>query len=247
MRTLLLWSGFLGPAILVFACSSSSSGLTGGPNDGNGSDASDATASSSGGSSGSNGSSGSSSASFGGSSSSGMGTGTGACKTGVYMGTFSCLFYFGSDAGLGQAPDSGGVGPITGTMSFMLTQDISSHGELSTTDTASGSFDATTGLFIAAAADLSGTLDCSLGKFDGQLLNGEYGFNLGGMPAPDPNNKFQGPLNSDYNGTTATFVNGQWSMNIAGEGPCIGTWTASYAGPLDGGAEAAAPADASGD
>src|ERR1019366_4823647 len=101
----------------------------------------------------------------------------------------------------------------------------------------------TTGLFIAAAADLSGTLDCSLGKFDGQLLNGEYGFNLGGMPAPDPNNKFQGPLNSDYNGTTATFVNGQWSMNIAGEGPCIGTWTASYAGPLDGGAGA----DASGE
>ena len=70
--------------------------------------------------------------------------GTGTCQTGLYSGTFSCLFYYGIDAGIGEAPDSGGVGPITGSMSFKLTQDISSKGELQTTDTASGTFNART-------------------------------------------------------------------------------------------------------
>src|ERR1019366_7971733 len=191
-----------------------------------------------------------SSSSFGnGGTSSGTSLGTGVCETGFYSGTFSCFFFYGIDAGIGEAPDSGGIGPITGTMSFKLTQDVSSHGELETTDTASGTFDAATGLFIAADADLSGTLDCTQGKFTGQLVNGEYGFNIGGMPIPDPNNRFQGPLVADYNGSTSTFVNGQWSMMVAGEGPCIGSWTAAYAGPLDGGVDGAppSPADASRD
>jgi hypothetical protein len=240
------WSILAGAAALAFACSSSSKGLSGGTSGDDGSDGGTPSGSSSGSTSGAGGSS---SASFSGSGSSGS-VGTGSCQTGVYSGTFSCLFYYGVDASIGDAPDSGGVGPITGTLSFQLTQDVSSHGELATTDTASGTFLAATGLFLAAQADLSGTLDCSAGTFQGQLLNGEYGFNIGGAPLPDPNNKFQGPLVSNYNGATSTFVGGQWSMVIAGEGPCIGSWTASYAGPLDAGAvdgAAAAATDASSD
>jgi hypothetical protein len=248
MGTLFRWSGLIGAAALAFACGSSSSGgLNGNDTSGDGSDAS-TTGSSGGGSGSGSGGGGSSSSTFGGSSG-GTAMGTGTCQTGNYSGMFSCLFYYGVDAGIGNAPDSGGLGPITGTMSFMLTQDISSQGEIGTTDTASGTFLATTGGFIAAAANLQGTLNCSQGKFTGQLVNGEYGFNIGGMPAPDPNNKFQGPLVSDYNGSTSTFANGQWSMFIAGEGPCIGTWTATYSGPLDAGAgtDARAPADATGE
>jgi hypothetical protein len=173
--------------------------------------------------------------------------GTGTCQTGVYSGMFSCLFYYDSDAGIYDAPDAGGVGPITGTLSFKLTQDISSQGELQTTDTASGVFNATTGFIIAAQADLQGKLDCGTGSFTGQLVNGEYGFNLGGAPVPDPNNMFQGPLVSDYNGTSSTFANGLWSMVIAGEGPCIGSWTASYSGPLEGGADDGGSGDATTD
>jgi hypothetical protein len=248
MGTLFRWSGLLGAATLAFACGSSSSGGLNGNGTSSGGDGSDAstTGSGSGGGSSSGSGGGSSSSTFGGSSG-GTSTGTGTCETGVYSGTFSCLFYYGVDAGIGTAPDSGGLGPITGTMSFMLTQDIASQGEIGTTDTASGTFLATTGGFIAAAANLQGTLNCSQGKFTGQLVNGEYGFNIGGMPAPDPNNMFHGPLVSDYNGSTSTFANGQWSMFIAGEGPCIGTWTATYSGPLDAGAGAQAPADAAGE
>jgi hypothetical protein len=238
MRRIICASALAVGAAFAFACGSSSSGSL---NAGGelGPDGGTTNGTSSGTSSGNGGSSGLGSSSGFGSSGSGNPIGTGTCQTGIYSGTFSCLFYYGIDAGIGDAPDSGGIGPITGTLSFMLTQDIASSGELSTTDTASGTFDATTGLFIAAAASLSGTLDCSQGKFSGQLLNGEYGFNIGGMPVPDPNNKFQGPLVSDYNGTTSTFVNGEWSMVIAGEGPCIGSWTAMYAGPIDGGTDAA--------
>jgi hypothetical protein len=250
MGVLVRWSGLFGASLLTFAafaCSSRSGALLVGTTDGNDSGAGDATASSSGG--GSSGAVGSSSSFGNGGTSSGTSLGTGVCETGFYSGTFSCFFFYGIDAGIGEAPDSGGIGPITGTMSFKLTQDVSSHGELETTDTASGTFDAATGLFIAADADLSGTLDCTQGKFTGQLVNGEYGFNIGGMPIPDPNNRFQGPLVADYNGSTSTFVNGQWSMMVAGEGPCIGSWTAAYAGPLDGGVDGAppSPADASGD
>jgi hypothetical protein len=243
--TLLGW-GLAGGVMLALACSSKSSGLGDG-DDGTG----DGGSGGSGGSSGGNGSSGanggSSSASFGGSTSGG-GMGTGTCQTGVYSGMFSCLFYYDSDAGIDNAPDAGGIGPITGTLSFNLTQDVTSTGELSTTDTASGVFNATTGGFLAAQADLSGTLDCESGNFTGQLLKGEYGFNLGGgVPLPDPNNMFQGPLVSDYSGASSTFVNGRWSMYIAGEGPCIGSWSANYTGPIEAGADAGNSTDATTD
>jgi hypothetical protein len=197
------------------------------------------------------GSSGGTSSGFNTGSGGGTGMGTGTCKTGVYDGTFSCFFYYGSDAGPGMAPDSGGAGPITGTMSFMLSQDVTTTGELSSTDTASGTFLAATGGFISADANLTGTLACDTGKFTGDLVNGMYGLSFtGAAPLPDPNNKFMGPLYSDYNGKTSTFVNGQWSMAIAGEGACIGTWTATYTGPLEAGAVDAAssggPQDAGG-
>jgi hypothetical protein len=163
--------------------------------------------------------------------------GNGACQTGIYNGTFSCYFYT-QDASIADVPDSGGVGPITGTLSFMLTQDVTQSGELSVTDTASGTFTASPGFFIAAEADVTGTLDCSQGKFNGSLINGVYGLALGGgsAPAPDPNNKFQGPLVSDYSGSMLAFLNGRWSLSVAGLGSCIGNWTATYVGSADGGA-----------
>jgi len=233
MRTYLVLVAAVGWAgALSFACSGSTTGGFGG-NQETGADSGGAGSSSSSGSSGGGSSGGTSSGFMAGE----AGLGTGTCQTGLYSGTFSCLFYYGSDAGPGMAPDSGGVGPITGTMSFMLSQDVSTNGELSTTDTASGSFLAATGGFISAIADLTGTLQCGTGKFNGMLVNGEYGLSFtGAAPLPDPNNKFQGPLSSDYNGTTSSFVNGELSMAIKGEGACIGSWMASYAGPGDGGA-----------
>jgi hypothetical protein len=32
------------------------------------------------------------------------------------------------------------------------------------------------------------------------------------------------------------FLNGRWSLYVAGLGSCIGDWKAGYAGPGDGGA-----------
>ncbi len=241
MRTYIAFVAAVGWAgALSFACSSTTSGGFSG-NQETGDD-------SGGGGSGSGSGGGSSSGTSGGTSSgfkadeAGLGTGT--CQTGFYSGMFSCLFYMNSDAGPGMAPDSGGVGPIVGTMSFMLSQDVSMNGELATTDTASGTFLAATGGFISAVADLSGTLQCGTGKFTGNLLNGQYGLSFtGAAPAPDPNNKFQGPLYSGYDGKTASFVNGEWSMYIQGLGACIGSWNANYAGPGDAGTS---PSDASG-
>jgi hypothetical protein len=235
-------------ALAAAACSSSSPGFTGSLNPGiettdGGDDGSTLQSGSSGGGT---------SSGFNTGSGGGTGMGTGTCKTGIYDGTFSCFFFMNSDAGPGMAPDSGGFGPVVGTMSFMLTQDVTTTGELSSTDTASGTFMAATGGFISADANLTGTLECDTGKFNGNLLNGVYGFSLtGGAPAPDPNNKFQGPLYSDYNGKTSAFVDGQWSMAIKGLGACIGTWMASYSGPLEAGAGDAAstttsPIDAGG-
>jgi hypothetical protein len=219
-----------GVAVLAFACSSSSSGGLSGDDGTNPAKNDDGGGSSSG-----NGFSSGDNTGF--TSDSGNSLGTGTCQTGVYSGTFSCDFYMQPDAGIGNVPDSGGVGPITGTLSFMLTQDVKMSGELSTTDTASGTFMASTGFFIAAQADLTGSLDCSQGKFSGNLVNGIFGLSLGGgPPAPDPNNMFQGPLISNYDGTSSTFVDGQWSMYIMGYGSCIGTWTATYSGAGDAGA-----------
>jgi hypothetical protein len=244
MRTFIHWSALLGSAALAFACGSSS-GFTGDGNQGDGDSGASSSSSSGGTGSGISSGSGASSSSFSTSGAGGMGTGT--CQTGEYTGTFSCYFFGGIDAGIdsgiANAPDSGGVGPITGTMSFALTQDMSvGVGEGTGTDTASGTFAAATGGFIAATADLTGTLECSQGVFTGMLVNGMYGLNVNGMPVAGPGNTFQGPLDSDYDGKTSTFVNGRWEMAImvsGDNGACIGTWTATYSGPLEAGAGAA--------
>jgi hypothetical protein len=234
MRTIIQWTALLGTAALAFACGSGSSG-GGFPNGEQGDDSGDTASSSSGAGTGSGSSSGngSSSSTFSTSGAGGMGNGT--CKTGNYAGTFVCEFFLG-DANLADASSDAGLISVKGTMSFALMQNMSAGvGEGTGTDTAMGTFLAATGGFIAASADLSGTLNCSAGAFTGALTNGDYGLDFGGMPVSGPGNTFQGPFDSMYDGTTATFVDGTWSMSIAGEGTCAGSWTAAYTGPLDGG------------
>jgi hypothetical protein len=156
-----------------------------------------------------------------GTSSGGMGTGN--CKDGTYSGTFQCTFVFNPDAGAGStaSADAGGL-MITGTISFNLTQ-MTGNGE-SFIDTASGSFSGTAATFFAISADVGGTLNCNSGVFKGNLTNGMYsGFLF-------INGTFSGPLDSQYNGTTFTFVDGSWLLTVPGEGSCPGTWTAAYAG-----------------
>jgi hypothetical protein len=158
-----------------------------------------------------------------GSSSGGMGTGT--CKNGTYSGTFQCTFVFNPDAGDAGggtvSADAGGL-MITGNISFNLTQNTGS-GE-SFTSTASGSFSGTAAAFFNIMADVGGTLNCNSGVFQGSLTNGMYsGFLF-------INGTFSGPLDSQYNGTTFSFVDGTWLLTVPGEGSCPGTWTANYAG-----------------
>jgi hypothetical protein len=155
------------------------------------------------------------------------GMGTGVCKTGMYSGTFSCEFYLDSnagDAGDAAVPDSGGLFMITGNLSFLLTQSIS--GELGM-DTASGSFAINAGI-TPGMATLSGTLECGSGTFTGALTGGQY--NFFGFTG-----NFDGPLASQYNGATFSFVDGTWAITIPGQGYCPGTWTANYDGPGDAG------------
>ncbi len=238
MRTIFSWSLLAGAATFALACGSSSSGnFNGGGPGGSDDDGGGSSSSSSGGGTGSgSGGTGTASSSFS-VSSGGMGSGT--CKTGNYAGTFTCEFYLG-DSGAADASADGGLLSVKGTMSFALMQDETAGvGEGTGTDIAAGTFAANTGGIIAATADLSGMLNCGEGVFTGSLTNGDYGLNLGtGMPVSGPGNTFNGPFDSDYDGTTATFVNGTWSMTIANEGTCSGTWTAAYTGPLDGGAGA---------
>jgi hypothetical protein len=157
-----------------------------------------------------------------GASSGGMGTGT--CKNGTYSGTFQCTFMFDPDGGAASlASDAGGL-MITGNISFNLAQ-ATGNGE-SFMDTASGSFMGTAVTFFAISADVGGTLNCNTGVFSGSLTNGMYsGFIF-------LNGSFSGPLGSQYNGTTFSFVNGTWLLSVPGEGSCPGTWTANYSGDL---------------
>ena len=149
--------------------------------------------------------------------------GNGICQTGTYSGSFSCEFYYDSDAGgdaSGGTPDAGGLIQITGNLSFVLTQSLS--GELGT-DTASGTFILDAGI-TTGMATLSGTLDCGTGLFTGALSGGMYSL-LGLFTGP-----FAGPLTSDYNGAGASFVDGSWSLTVPGEGYCPGQWTADFTG-----------------
>jgi hypothetical protein len=153
------------------------------------------------------------------------GMGTGMCKNGAYAGTFQCTFVFDADAGDASAStvsaDAGGL-MVTGNISFQLTQMVG-NGE-SFIDTASGSFSGTALTFFAIMADVGGTLNCNTGVFTGNLSNGTYsGFLF-------LNGTFSGPLDSQYNGTTFSFVDGSWVLTVPGEGSCPGTWTANYAG-----------------
>jgi len=153
------------------------------------------------------------------------GMGTGVCKNGTYSGTFQCTFVFDPDAGDGGggtvSADAGGL-MITGNISFNLTQ-MTGSGE-SFMSTASGSFSGTAAAFFSIMADVGGSLDCNSGVFNGTLTNGKYsGFIF-------INGTFSGPLDSQYNGTTFSFVNGSWLLTVPGEGSCPGTWTADYAG-----------------
>jgi hypothetical protein len=224
------FAALAGATCAPIACGSKSGSALGGDDTGSEDGGSDGSTSS-GGSAGSTSSSGSSGGSSGGAfmtgdSSGGMGTGT--CKTGMYSGTFSCLFYYNSNAGdaaPGPIPDAGGLGPITGNLSFLLTQSIS--GELGM-DTASGMFVLAAGVTMGSA-QLNGTLDCGSGTFNGALSGGMYNlFNIFTGP-------FEGPLTSQYSGASFSFVDGTWSLTIPGEGYCPGTWTASYDGPGDAG------------
>lgn len=253
MRSIIHWSALLGAGVVAAACGSSSSGnLSGQPGAGD-DDAGDTASSSSGAiATGSGSGGGSSSSSFGISSGGSMGNGT--CKTGEYAGTFSCYFYQVFDAGLNDMPDSGGVGPVTGTMSFALTQNQTAGvGEGTGTDIAMGTFAASLSGIVQADADLQGMLNCGQGLFTGNLVNGVYGFgngmgDAGPVSSGGASNTFMGPLQSGYDGTTAEFVNGRWSMTIPTLGECIGSWNATYSGPLPGssggGSSSGSPADA---
>jgi hypothetical protein len=227
-----VFAALVGAAASPLACGSKSSGSFD-QGDGGGDDSGKLGAtSSSGGSSGgtSSGGSGGSSGAFSQGDSGGMGTGV--CKTGTYSGPFSCGFYFDPDSGTTAPVDGGaadgGITQITGTLSFLLTQSTSG-GEIGT-DIASGTFAISAGLFITGMATLGGTLDCSTGSFTGSLTGGTYSVFFGLFTGT-----FNGPLSSDYNGKTASFVNGGWSLTIPGEGYCQGAWNADYAGVGDAG------------
>jgi hypothetical protein len=197
------------------ACGSSKADLSDG-DDGGGTAGDGGTSSSSGSSSGGMTSSGGSSGMFSGGDSGGMGTGN--CQTGMYTGTFSCGFIYDPDASM---PDAAGAFTITGSLSFLLTQ--STSGELGE-DTASGTFDLNAGL-TTGSATLGGTLQCASGQFTGSLTMGTYSVFFGIFSGD-----FAGPLTSEYNGKTFSFVNGTWELAIANEGTCPGTWTANYVG-----------------
>jgi hypothetical protein len=222
-------AALVGTASLPLACGSKAAGF--GPNDAGGDDAQGAAASSSGSSGGlsagsSSGSAGGSSGAFASQGDGAAGMGNGVCKTGTYSGPFSCGFYFDQDAGTTAPVDGGAVDggllQITGTLSFLLTQSMS--GELGQ-DVASGTFAISAGLsFISGMATLGGTLDCSTGVFTGALTGGTYNAFL------IFTGTFDGPLTSEYNGQTFSFVNGGWSLTIPGEGYCQGQWSADYTG-----------------
>lgn len=208
------------------ACSSSKSGpLSGG--DGSGSGSSGSGSSGDGTTSGSSGDFSSGSTTMFQTGDSG-GLGTGSCKTGYYAGSFTCGFIYDPDADGVSLDASGSSSPFQfgGTLGFNLTQSIS--GELGE-DEANGSFTLQAGITTATAV-LSGTLNCSTGQFSGALSGGM--FNLLGFTG-----SFDGPLNSEYDGTKAAFTDGAWGLALPTYGTCPGTWTATYMGAADAGAD----------
>ncbi|MGH7439366.1 MAG: hypothetical protein ACRENE_27070 [Polyangiaceae bacterium] len=218
-------AGLLGLTVVAASsCSSKSGGTFSSGDDGPGGGGQDGSSSgASGGGGGSSGGFGTSSGlnlSSGGGGSGGMGTGT--CKDGTYAGLYQCSFNYnpGADGGAGcdgGFDDAGFV--ISGNISFQLAQDLSS-GE-SFTDKASGGFGGTccAGLF-SLEAGVSGQLKCGSGVFTGTLSNGSYtGFFMTGS--------FSGPLDSQYNGTTYSFVDGTWNLTVPGQGTCCGIWSAN--------------------
>ena len=142
------------------------------------------------------------------------------CEPGHYVGTFSCDLFIVTNDGMPAFE-------LNGTIDMQLEQTM--DGEL--LRIADGTFVSAAAVAIPAWGDIVGELDCSRGRFDGQIQNGRFSVALG-LPIPFTEGIFEGDLSADYDAATASMNDGVWDMigNLDGfPGSCAGTWSAMRA------------------
>jgi hypothetical protein len=138
------------------------------------------------------------------------------CMPGHYLGAFSCELRIIAEGGPAAFP-------LMGTIDLELRE--TADGEL--LRIANGTFVSAAAVAIPAWGDVVGELDCSTGRFEGELQNGKFSVALG-IPVPFTEGTFMGPLSADYDAQTAE-LRGDW--NMIGEldgfpGSCTGgTWS----------------------
>lgn len=144
----------------------------------------------------------------------------GNCKPGHYVGEFSCRLYIITTEG-------DGAFDLSGTVELTLEQ--TANGEL--LRIRDGHYASTSAAVIPATADIQGELNCATSRFMGRLENGLFSVALG-LDVPFTQGTFSGPLQADYDKTSAAMIQGTWSMT--GEldgfpGSCPdGMWSASW-------------------
>jgi len=136
--------------------------------------------------------------------------GTGTCQAGHYQGDFVGLF--ASSMTVFPAPI-----PVAGNVDLTLQE--SANGEFF--EIAGGKVAGVADLLFPYEADIVGRLNCTTRKLENAALkNGHYLVGVFVLP-------FEGPLNSDYDTLTLSFVNGTWDVkepNPTYGG--FGTWNA---------------------
>lgn len=168
------------------------------------------------------------------------GVGSGACEAGRYEGTFAGTYtgaYFGPPAGIvgGTSWVPAVTVPIVGLNPFGgpgLVFDLMEEGNGEIFRITGGTFEGTSNGFVPFHARLEGSLDCSTGKFMGDILDGEYDYAAQIY-------RYEGWLTADYNAQTKSLINGLWEVwepdTIPnGIGPMMsenfgsGTWQAQW-------------------
>lgn len=164
------------------------------------------------------------------------GASAGSCEPGRYEGTFDGSYtgdYFGvPGAGAFVPPVTVpivGLNPLGGPG---LAFDLVEEGTGEVFRITGGTFEGTSNGFIPFHARLEGALDCSTGKFSGDIRDGEYLYAAQLY-------RYEGWLTADYNTQTHSLINGRWEVwepaTIPnGTGPMMstnfgsGTWQAQW-------------------
>jgi hypothetical protein len=130
----------------------------------------------------------------------------GSCEAGHYVGAFTGTYNPGGLLSLTPLPVASVDNPVTGAPGLELWLNKRPGSEIF--DASGGKVKGNANALYPFEIDLTGSLDCTAGKFTGQL-DGWYDASSGLGIAKS---YFAGPVTADYDKITHQFVNGTWTV-----------------------------------